>query len=85
MSTYYCFGCMEKISAYPCPKCGYTPSQRMFPYALTPGTILNDKYLIGNVLGQGGFGITYIGMDLQLQRRVAIKEYYPTQKLSLNE
>ena len=78
MSTNYCFGCMEKISAYPCPKCGYTPSQRMFPYALTPGTILNDKYLIGNVLGQGGFGITYIGMDLQLQRRVAIKEYYPT-------
>ncbi len=46
-------------------------------YTLPPGSILQGKYLVGKVLGQGGFGITYIGMDLQLQRKVAIKEYYP--------
>lgn len=77
MSTGYCHGCMEQISAYPCPNCGYTPMQNASPYVLPPGTILNGKYLVGRVLGQGGFGITYIGMDLALQRKVAIKEYYP--------
>ena len=77
MGTGYCHGCMERITTYPCPKCGYTPTYNASPYALQPGTILQGKYLVGSVLGQGGFGITYIGMDLQLQRKVAIKEYYP--------
>ena len=77
MATGYCYGCMEIITAYPCSKCGYSPMHDTVPFALQPGTILGKKYLIGRVLGQGGFGITYIGMDLQLQRKVAIKEYYP--------
>lgn len=68
---------MERIAAYPCPKCGYSPMHSTAAYALQPGTILKGKYMTGKVLGQGGFGITYIGMDLQLQRKVAIKEYYP--------
>lgn len=73
-----CCGYMEKIKAYPCPKCGYIPGKNDLPYALRPGTILNGKYLVGKVLGQGGFGITYIGWDLQLERKVAIKEYFPS-------
>src|SRR5699024_8834546 len=32
----------------------------------------------GRVLGEGGFGITYFGLDTKLERRVAVKEYFPT-------
>lgn len=78
MAHEYCFGCMEEIDGYPCPHCGYNGAAETKPYALRPGTILRGRYLVGKVLGQGGFGITYIGMDLQLQRKLAIKEYYPS-------
>ena len=30
------------------------------------------------MLGEGGFGITYLGLDTELERRVAVKEYFPT-------
>ena len=36
------------------------------------------RYLVGRALGEGGFGITYLGRDLRLELRVAIKEYFPT-------
>lgn len=77
MRADFCYGCMEHTSVYPCPKCGYSPVRSTISYTLPPGTILKGKYLVGKVLGQGGFGITYIGLDLHLQRKVAIKEYYP--------
>ena len=74
---------MEKTSQYPCPHCGYDPGAgSAFPYALRPGTILNGKYVVGTVLGQGGFGITYIGWDLAKREKVAIKEYFPSAHVS---
>ena len=45
-------------------------------HALGPGTMLR-QYKIDSVVGQGGFGITYLAFDTDLQRRVAIKECYP--------
>ncbi len=88
----FCPYCMSRVTPlggakprnYPlrvgerCPVCGltqgtYTPS----PHHLPPGTVLVDRYLVGRALGEGGFGITYIGIDLRLEVKVAIKEYFP--------
>ena len=61
-----------------CSECGRPyGSVETEPFALKPGTILDGKYLVGEMLGQGGLGITYIGFDLLLEQKVAIKEYYP--------
>lgn len=75
-----CPGCMELYEAFDsiCPHCGYiygTPPKEQ--YHLIPETILRGKYILGKVLGYGGFGITYIAWDELLQRKVAIKEYMP--------
>jgi serine/threonine protein kinase len=62
-----------------CPSCGYDESKHeTAPHQLRPRTILDGKYLLGKTIGEGGFGITYIGWDLTLDTKVAIKEYYPT-------
>src|SRR5687768_17000007 len=46
--------------------------------ALPIGTRLADgRYSVGKVLGQGGFGITYLGSDTSERRAVAIKELFP--------
>lgn len=46
---------------------------------LAPGTTLVEgRYILREVLGQGGFGITYRAMDTLLERPVAIKELFPT-------
>lgn len=78
-----CFGCMEPIQSYPCPNCGFDPGKsQSAEYTLPMSTILAGKYLVGRVLGQGGFGITYIGWDMALERKVAIKEFYPSGQVS---
>lgn len=51
---------------------------------LSVNTILAGKYLVGPVLGQGGFGITYKGFDLNMETYVAIKEYFPVELASRN-
>lgn len=47
--------------------------------ALQVGTILDGKYQIKGILGEGGFGITYEGRELERNKKVAIKEYFPAE------
>ena len=62
-----------------CLVCGYDQAANWeaSPMALLPGSILNGRYIIGRVLGQGGFGITYTAKDHQTGQTVAIKEFFP--------
>ena len=76
-----CMGCMSEIDENQdvCPYCGYrkdTPVEEA--YYLLPETVLSNRYIVGKVLGYGGFGVTYIGWDGILKRIVAIKEYFPS-------
>ncbi len=48
------------------------------PLALPVGYRLHE-YRVDKVLGQGGFGITYLASDVNLNAKVAIKEYLPEQ------
>lgn len=77
-----CLGCMHELQNKEqmnnCPYCGYDlKNAKSSPHQLQPSTILMGKYLIGKVIGEGGFGITYLGFDLSLEIPVAIKEFYP--------
>jgi serine/threonine protein kinase len=74
-----CPNCLEPNGGtFPCPACGFVPSEEQEGWnRLRPGTLLQDRYLIGGILGRGGFGITYRGKDLRLELPLAIKEYFP--------
>nr|WP_295834885.1 serine/threonine-protein kinase [uncultured Azospirillum sp.] len=72
-----------KGRAETCGTCGFPAKSDNRPGVhLAPGTLLHGRYRAGRVLGQGGFGATYLGWDDRLQVKVAIKEYYPSNLIS---
>ena len=75
----YCTFCMRKIAdnLHFCPFCGRDQTARPAAHHLKPGTVIGRKYRLGAALGEGGFGITYVGFDTALELRVAIKEFFP--------
>lgn len=76
-----CYGCFKPINdAYSvCPYCGFDfQSYNISDRALHPGAVLNNKYIVGKTLGEGGFGITYLAWDKYMETKIAIKEYYPS-------
>ena len=76
-----CNNCFEEYNEELglCPFCGYVngePSTDAF--CLAPGTIIANRYAIGQKINSGGFGIVYKAWDKKLETVVAIKEYYPS-------
>jgi len=85
MEQNYCVFCSAKLNGAFCASCGRKQNEyQPAPHHLQPGTILAGKYTVGGVLGEGGFGITYIGRDMILDIAVAIKEYFPSGVVNRN-
>lgn len=77
----FCYNCMTQLSnknTNKCPHCGKPlKSQTAATDILLPGTTLQGKFIVGELLGTGGFANTYIGWNQMLACRVAIKEFFP--------
>lgn len=73
-----CYGCMKMVSRPYCQDCGWTMDSNNETHQLPVGTVLEGKYIVGRVLGQGGFGITYLGWDQNLDIQICIKEFFPS-------
>ncbi|MBO7253142.1 MAG: serine/threonine protein kinase, partial [Oscillospiraceae bacterium] len=73
-----CMNCLKiKHFGRICEHCGHDSKGNLSLHVLPEGVLLAGQYLVGRVLGQGGFGITYYGYDQLLDMPVAIKEFYP--------
>ena len=74
----HCFAPLGKGRTCPsCKKRADRPSPRP-ARTLAPGTRLKNRYVLGDVIGEGGFGITYFAFDEMKKARVAVKEYFPS-------
>jgi len=76
-----CYNCFQEKAeeAGVCPHCGYDPAEDAgkYPLAIPAGTPLGGLYILGRVLGQGGFGITYLAQNYKNKKLYAIKEFFP--------
>lgn len=69
----------KKFQKNTCVVCGYQNTSVRDKRALPVETMLKKRYIIGRVLGIGGFGITYLAYDVENHERIAIKEYFPSE------
>lgn len=77
-----CFGCFGSYDDQfeICPHCGYAEgTEPELGIYMRPGTILQERYVVGRALGHGGFSVTYLAWDALLRHKIAIKEYLPSE------
>ncbi len=66
--------------AHVCPHCNCDiDGLKTYQGVLPMFTVLNQRYMVGRVVGKGGFGVTYAALDLQSTKLCAIKEYMPAE------
>lgn len=79
----FCYNCMRELGeSNICPNCGYFQNTEQPEYCLKPGTVLLDRYLLGNMISENSEGITYIAYDNVIGSRVEIREYIPLELCS---
>ena len=80
----YCPGCMEAIEdgVDVCPHCFYNIDTENNSPALSAGTIVSGRYLIGKVIRLANDSITYLGRDLYSDTVLSIAEFFPSKILS---
>ena len=81
-TCYTCFKQFRKPYTF-CPHCGApVVSAPLEANHLRPGTVLADRYLVGQAVGAGGFGIIYKAWDTKLETVIAIKEFFSSRIMS---
>lgn len=61
-----------------CSCCGFKNRLKTYKHQPLPaGHILHSRYIVGRILGEGGFGTTYKVFDITCQTILAVKEYAP--------
>lgn len=88
METKRCIFCMQEIASTEerCPHC----KKAVWEYGWKPGwirpyTVLQERYMIGQALGEGAFGVTYLAYDNKEKKSVAIKVYFRKENESSQE
>lgn len=74
-----CFNCFKEYDSEfgICPHCGSGRcDEALEPIHLAPGTMLQGRYMLGQAVGAGGFGIIYRAWDTKLETIIAIKEFF---------
>ena len=83
-----CYSCFKEYDeGYEiCPYCGTIwDDNPQEPIYLKPGTVLSNRYIIGEFAGSGGFGIIYKAWDTTLEVVVAVKEFYTSRLMTRAE
>ena len=82
-----CIECFQPLRGDDiCPICGFhNASYQLKPNCLPPFSMLRNRYMLGRVVGRGGFGVTYVGLDVQTNCRCAVKEYMPSEYATRDE
>ncbi len=80
-----CYSCFKEFDEKfgVCPHCGaiYDSNPKEAIY-LAPGTMLGDRYLVGEVVGAGGFGVIYKACDTKFGTVVAVKEFFASRLMT---
>lgn len=83
-----CFSCFKEFGDEfeVCPYCGTIRTTKpKEPVFLRPGTILCDRYLVGEAVDSGGFGVIYKAWDMKLETVIAIKEFFASRLMTRAE
>ena len=74
----YCMRCFEAMedSSNTCPHCGWHNGEQV-KNALPYGTLLGEKYLVGQAVHVNGAGITYAALEAKTAQKVEVREFYP--------